>query len=337
MVHTFELLNQITLSEARLLDEKLTAFFNAKSIFEPEGNIKVYGRYSKIPFKLGIRTIDAKGGIFKYLVLTINPMKVMKKDYINVSSVDSACEALDKVKRILYDMGIGELFPMLLLNRIDYAFDVHFKSQEEVELYVKLMKRGDIPSRFKVKTWWDNVSHRQTTYIDSVYMQNSSATINFYNKYNELACKASDFIDCEKARGILRLEVQCKGRKVQDLKKNYKFDARTPTNYLEEQIARRVVTSCLKGIVREGDYYKLRTAKEIILNSDIQNKYKGEIIAFITEVNDVRSLYKVKMSGKYSNTDFNRILRQLSSINVNPVTIPSSWSYAYLPNLLTLI
>lgn len=52
-------------------------------------------------------------------------------------------------------------------------------------------------------------------------------------------------------------------------------------------------------------------------------------------VNRCRSLAKAKENLNGSELEaFKRTLKELSGLNINPVTIPKEWGYRYIPNLL---
>ncbi len=66
-----------------------------------------------------------------------------------------------------------------------------------------------------------------------------------------------------------------------------------------------------------------------------QGKKEERLINALRIINQYRGIHKVKVSleGKELET-FRRILSDLASINVNPVTIPRDWNIPRIPNLL---
>ncbi|MDL2248184.1 hypothetical protein LJB89_00605 [Tyzzerella sp. OttesenSCG-928-J15] len=251
--------------------------------------------------------------------------------------MENAHLAHEEVRRIFKKIGIDDYFDRLSLSRIDYAFDIFLEDQSMVETYIQLMKRGNMPNGLLLKLFWHDTQHRSIPYRDSLYLKNNAVTINSYNKYEELKNKAKHFVDCERAIGILRLEVQCNGRKVEELEKKYGIDRYNPTDFFDEEIAREIVMSYVAKVTKLGAYHSLDNARCIINESRFNDRQKTELINFIEEVNSSRSLDKVKRSESYTPYQFRTRLKRLDELNINPVTIPFRWGYDYLSNLLTYI
>jgi len=337
MVHTLELSQRLNYSDERRLDKKLAAFFNGDVIFNSKEKMFIYGNHSNCPFKIGIeRFFMENKGAFNRLSIIMNPAKVFYGNQVNVSDMNTAHMALCDLESLFAQIGISEYYPYLKLSRIDYAIDIFLETQEMVETYVALLQRGDIPHNFTPRMEYNTTSHRFDTYKDSLYYENKYVTINFYNKYEQLKEKAAEFIDPELARGILRLEVQWKRPRIHYIVKHYGLQD-LPHEFLNEQLAVTTVQDYLSKIAMLGDYYSLSKAKTLVLNSAFRDRHKDEMISFLTDVNNKRSLSEVKEKGMYPPNIYERIIKQLNQLNINPVTIPGRWGYDYLPNLMNLI
>ena len=192
-------------------------------------------------------------GVFNRLVIIMNPTRVVHSDRVNVSGMDTVHIALAKLKSLFAQIGIGEYYPYLKLSRVDYAIDIFLEAQELVEVYIALLKRGDIPNNFTPRTWYDTTSHRTVTYKDSLYYE------------------------------MLRLEVQWKRPKIHYMVKRHGLQD-LPHEFLNEQVAVASIKEYLSKVSMLGDYYCLPKAKVLILHSALRDRHKDEVISLRMKV-----------------------------------------------------
>lgn len=164
-----------------------------------------------------------------YIYVTINPRILCgRSDYLNAATISDMKAAIYN-----FDMISKEISPLLKsfsyyeLNRIDYC--INFCVSEliagcDADQIMKLIKRSNIPDGFNEWKEYDDISHRMKSKYNSFYLESQSVTINCYLKYDELVERLNDprigryssitQDTLDKARQVIRFEVQCKQRKI---------------------------------------------------------------------------------------------------------------------------
>lgn len=333
MFHTIELCKKLSYKEAIELNKKLSAFFNAKPIYNEDIRTYEYGRYAKKHLILGIQEVVYDKTFINFIVIRFNPARVLDNGFIQVSEADEVKAAMTIIDKFLNSIDHHLSIWEFSLRRVDYCVNVNVSEQKNVENYIELLKRGKMPDDFNLKVFRDPVSHRSVTYKNSLYLSNKAVTINFYNKFKQLTEKAP-FVNAEEAKGILRLEVQFKSRKLSEMKRGIDKGESCFDYFINNQISLNSIAYYLKRISQSGDYYTLSEARNIINQSCLRNKIKADLVKFIYLVNKKRSLEKVlNNKGVLLERPAEEILRLLDGLGINAVTIPSSWGIEYLPNL----
>ncbi|MCX0367873.1 hypothetical protein [Clostridium perfringens] len=211
-------------------------------------------------------------------------------------------------------------------NRVDYALDIF---TGDVEKYILLFQRGDKPKAFN--ELYCNKSKTRKQRKGSFYLFSESVNINFYNKEDESMKKNGDV---ERIRGILRLEVQCKKVRTNYIKKKNKFESKQLKYYFIEHESQKQIKEYYRKTVGVGDYYKLEKAIELVNKSNYSNSIKSKLIKTLKLVSKHRSIWKARNNRSCSEKSFNKYLRLLRKMNINPVTIPIRWETEKLPNIL---
>lgn len=276
--------------------------------------------------KLTSKKVD---GRYKYnfmqMTIIMNPVKLIRRNKLEVIKMD----LLEEVKKIFAEKvkKIHTSLPRLdywTINRIDYAVNINTPYVEE---YIKLFQRGDKPTNFKELYCSKSKTRKQLD--GSFYLFNDSVTINFYNKENE---RLSQNFNKDGAKDLLRLEIQCKKPKTNTLKAKNKFDSRHLEHYLSEQISHQQLEYYYNKTIGTGDYYKLSEAIRIVQQSNYTSKTKEKLIGVLRAVSRHRSIWKAREESQYNSSCFNRYLKQIRALGVNPVTIPGRWKVDKLKN-----
>ena len=88
-------------------------------------------------------------------------------------------------------------------------------------------------------------------------------------------------------------------------------------------------------IIGRGDYFTLNNAKSIVKSYGYRRDKEDRLIFTLSKINDCHGVAKAKAKLHGPDvSDFNRSLKDLDSILVNPVTIPRRWNIRHIPNLL---
>lgn len=280
-----------------------------------------------------------------------------KNNIIDVAKKQDIGEIKEKFNKLISKNGFK--LPSLnqwLVSRIDYCINLETLYVDE---YTHLLKKGDKPY------YWNEIDIETPT---NLYLKGKSSTVNFYNKQSQLKDiqQENPNITDEQIKlseNILRLEIQCYNSKVGYLKKKYdnlitpsvKFiltEKNIPSKSLfllfRDNISIDTITSALKRIVKSGDYQRKSIALQMINKSNYRKKVKDDLILIIKEISKQhQSIYKIRNNldelGIMNKSTFNRRIKQLGEMNINPVTISDTRHIENkslkegLPNLLKLI
>ena len=267
---------------------------------------------------------------FMQMSIIMNPVKLIGMNKLEVIKMDLLEEAkkvfAEKMKKIHTSLPRLDYWT---INRIDYAVNINTPYVEE---YIKLFQRGDKPRGFK-ELYCDKAKTRKQQY-GSFYLFNNSVTINFYNKEDE---RLSQNFNKDGAKDLLRLEIQCKKPKTNTLKEKNRFDSRHLEHYLSEQISHQQLEYYYNKTIGTGDYYKLSEAIRIVQQSNYTSKTKEKLIEVLRAVSRHRSIWRAREESQYNSSCFNRYLKQIRALGINPVTIPERWAIDKLMGIIIYI
>ena len=266
---------------------------------------------------------------FMQITVRLNPLKLIGINKLEVLEIDQ----LQEVKKVFAEKMqiIHTSLPKLdywTINRIDYAININTPYVEE---YIKLFQRGDKPRNFK--EWYCSKSKIRKQPEGSFYLISQSVNINFYNKEHE---RLSQNFNKDGAKDLLRLEVQCKKPKTNTIKAKYEFDSRHLAHYLSQEISNQQIEYYYNKTIGTGDYYKLSEAIKMVQESNYTSKTKEKLIEVLRVVSRHRSIWKAREKSQYNSSCFNRYLKQIRALGVNPVTIPVRWKINKLRNTLVV-
>lgn len=268
----------------------------------------------------------------KHIEIIVNPTKLLcKKNNIEITKKKDIYNMIDGLDQILHYL--NPQFNSCIfwsVKRIDYARNVRVE-QELIPKYLDLFSRAD---NRNLKVPYNNIGKRKKQMRGSYRLYNNSVTINFYNKYDERINK-NKFDETEDAENILRLEIQCKKTKVNNIKNKNKWDTNMLLNYLDEEISKETLYKYYKKTIGTEDYYSLKKAEEIINKSNMRENKKNKLIQILKLINKKRSVSGAReLYCNYSQFDY--YLRELRKLGINPVTIPRAWNIEHLSNVWNL-
>lgn len=265
---------------------------------------------------------------YKFMQITIrlNPVKLIGINKLEVLKVEWIQEFRnvfnEKIEKIHTSLPILDYW---IINRIDYAVNINTPYVKE---YIKLFQRADKPRGFK--ELYCNKSKTRKQRNGSFYLFNNSVTINFYDKESE---RLSKNFNLDGAKDLLRIEVQCKKPKTNTLKLKHEFDSRHLEHYLSQEVSYEQLEYYYNKTIGNGDYYKLSEAIRIIQDSNYTSSTKNKLIEVIKAINKHKSISRAREESQYSSSCFNKYLKQIRELGVNPVTIPSRWKIDSLINV----
>lgn len=262
---------------------------------------------------------------FMQIKITMNPLKLISRNKLEVIKTD----LLEEVKKIFLGRikKIHMTLPRLeywIIDRIDYTVNINTPYVEE---YIKLFQRADKPRNFK--EWYCDRSKVRKQPNGSFYLISKGVNINFYNKEHE---RLSQNFNRDGAKDLLRLEIQCKKPKTNTIKSKNGFDSRHLEHYLSQEISYQQLEYYYNKTIGAGDYYKLSEAIRIIQDSNYTSKTKDKLTEVLRAISKHRSVWRAREESQYNSSCFNRYLKQIRALGVNPVTIPGRWKVDKLKN-----
>ena len=266
---------------------------------------------------------------YMQIKLILNPVKLLKINKLKVIEEDH----VEELKKI-FDEEIKRIHISLpgldywTVDRIDYAININTPYVKE---YIKLFQRVDRPKGFE--ELYCSKSKIKKQLEGSFYLFSNSVAINFYNKADE---KAKQDLNADGAKNILRLEVQCKSLKINTIKVKNGFSDKCLKNYLSKDISYEQIEHYYNNTIGVRDYYKLQEAIRLVQASNYTNGTKNKLIETLRAINKHRSIWKAREKSKYSFSSFNRQLKKIRDLNINPVTIPCRWEVDKLANIKNL-
>lgn len=140
------------------------------------------------------------------------------------------------------------------------------------------------------------------------------------------------------ARGIIRFEVQCDYHKMYALSKQAEEAGNRNINkyeyLLSPKVCRDIVNSFWNKSIGKGHWYSLKYAICMIKSYHFNSQKEDRLIEALQWVNQCRSVPRAKELFPGDLDTFNRTLKELSNLCINPVTIPQEWGVDRIWNLL---
>ena len=261
-----------------------------------------------------------KGNIIQF---TIKPARFIVWDsYLRLADCNRDYKVVEEIFNhiISYINNIAgnSLLPQLLdwkVYRIDYAFDIE---TPDVQKYINLFKCGFVPKGFR--------HHKD--YETSIYMTSKNCRINFYDKLAQLRSKYELTDEKIKAElkhlpeGILRLEIQCDNKKIQQIKEKYKLPKSSIEYLWDEKIAFDIISHYIKAIVGEEDCYSREETLQKLKAEYGTGRTFGRCSILITKLVTCSDANLTKIKKEYQDKNkFKQLIFKIRCAKVNPIVL----------------
>ena len=275
-----------------------------------------------------IRKIEKNGFKYEMIYYRINPRRVMDdNDYIGLLDGAETDVMLDRVNGLIwntFDMALPSADNMKL-NRIDFCKNVELGSQDEVKAYIELLKRGQTLKNYTLQKYDNPTAKRKTLSKNGLtYIGENGANITYYNKFREMSEQSLPMRDIERLNRILRIEIQCKNKKVKRLYRKYKLKSVRDFLRRSDEIGREIFEKYSNLFCDTGDFYKLDAVKKNIEKSNFKAKTK-KLMAELAECSAKHSSLDkavTDINKKYGKDTAQRLLKKFDELKVSPVIIP---------------
>ena len=320
--------------------------------------------YSSIGLnKIEFKTIHLGHDFDKYYIsFLINPLLLQCSPntlYNEIISITKLKEIPQNLTTILYELSC-DLINILQdgkISRADYCGNLWFSdeiirkshniylpiaSQQLAELYMKLLKKGNIPSRFKqpqtlmvnqqIQPNTDNeFTIRCNSYTLSIYLKHSQI-IEHNERTGKNIYNASALRD---SYGQLRVELRvARNRLYYDKKKLHCNELDLISG--ENTRIFPTLKNLLNRLYGTGDFFTYDEAKQRIKNLK-SGKVQENMLYFLQLVKHCKTLTYEKLhtyDSALTPDFFKRYMKYFNDINISPITLPNRSPIPYFPNPL---
>lgn len=233
-------------------------------------------------------------------------------------------------------------------GRIDYTHNIQFETEEDGSRFLALTKKTSKYIRNRRAQKMKGIKAAEQSTAEA----NKSSKVLFYGKRKQIKRVYVGMPEAdldrllEEATGTIRFENQCKYQKINTIKNKYGFGDRSIEHFLDERIARDILSQSYDDTVGFGTFYSSYWAKKHIMESDYGSRKKKALYNCMRVISLSRSVYKAKMKYaegsahlrgcskkmKCTKQTFTRYLNDLEAIGVNPVMIPKNWNITVFEN-----
>lgn len=304
MVHTGEFFVDLNIEEDM---EFIKVLEELKTIKDEEKGIIMM--LKKVPMKFGYRT---------RLYIFVDFIKLLDRANISQDDIDEILEKINFVVKAILNRNFE-----LILNRIDYRYDVVIVSEKARKIILeKLLYKCQDKASYMTKIY---------RYKTNIRYFAKSKSNNIYDKELQRRDKGEKIEDYEE--DIIRFEAQvkCGHLRYKSKIKNNPVE-RELTEYLTMDKYKEYMGKMIIKVVGKGDFYNLYHATKIINKSTLIEKYKLELVEFLKFTSQKRSLSKTYE--KYGRYKYNKYIKILEDLNINPIVIPEKEKVTYIPNPL---
>jgi hypothetical protein len=353
--HTFTIFRRLTIDQSNALSKAFRKFraktgeIRIRPMKDWQGNvIPNFYIIEYIGGRKGITwtvTYNSLLGERPYSIkATINP-KIFTDNNDYIAAANS-----DYLKRVetLFNAEIEKISPVLgqfrwySLHRIDYCLNLSLRElgfRCSPEQMIKLIKQSNIPPHFTERTRYDTRANRTKSDKHSFYLRCSSVIVNCYWKHWQLLNEFPDCPDLENSLNVIRFEIQCKYPKVYSMSKIITDNPdvlNVKNEMLSDEVSNTIIRQYFDRVIGKGTYYTLDTARKMVEHWKFAPKKEARLISVLEQINNRQGIYKAKAALCDAEIDeFNRSLRELAMIDVNPVTVPRDWGIKCIPNLIS--
>ena len=160
-----------------------------------------------------------------------------------------------------------------------------------------------------------------------------------YDKYNErknrLKCskKSSHYeVEISPFINVYRTELRLGSRRLYYNKKNLLHLDKTLDNYLNESVADKCFNRFVEPIFYTEPFYRIDFAVDTIKNNkSLKSKEKEKLCTLVKDINS-KGFTNAKLTYCYCDDTFEKHIKLLRSIGINPLTFDQNINITIMPN-----
>lgn len=259
---------------------------------------------------------------YYYLKLQLNLYQLANKEEIKDTISQSDFNIIQQNFNKIIDeinngcIDISSDLKLWKVKRIDFKNDIILDSEKDKERLMALLKRSYIHQQYNdnKKNIWQVI--------------NNSIIINFYDKKTQLLSvnPTSSLLKNKDIDKVIRLEIQCKSKKINTLKNKYDLINSNFFDLFHRDIQADLLVYYLSQNFSFGTFYSHRKFINLIKKSSFQERTKAELIALHQQIGYSRSVYQYL--NKLEPTEQKRtkeLIKKMNKLNISLQPIPHSW------------
>ena len=257
----------------------------------------------------------------------VNPrrlLNILTHPYICIVPPERLEEVPRQLDGIIQEVCTG--FPSIFLYgrivRIDYCCNIKLESPKRAKKYLNLLRKGYFANCFTPVMRYDMVKKRKGFEKGRITLKSTYYTFEIYLKGEQMKHSGYyyDEEEIEDAESQIRIELRADYRKIVELKK--KYGTVTEAGFLCESpvIAENELRRILTNMYGNGDFYNMKKAKEIVINSSYRFYVKEKMIKLIDMAKEQRSLTKAFDILSIENGERRRYFEYFNKLGISPVT-----------------
>lgn len=293
----------------------------------------------KITCKSEYKTTD-NGGYYlsNDLYIIINLYRVLHSgsdENIQLINSEEIVDAINTARHSLKILLSEEIENLLTLSRTDFCVNLPFETQTEAREYLTLLRRGIPIKALKEYKEFDQIQCAIVPYTDSLLLVCDRYDLQIYPKYDQMLKHA--LAGAELAKGILRIELRARRRKLEQLAEKYNIPS-PQEDYIKFLVSAPLITKqeipyILARMVGHHAFTSYKAVKDAIKAQHFCKKTATNMKSIISYYNSYRSPEYLLYFCDLSYQQWQHLLTKFDLIEYSPVVIPEYFEYSYYPGV----
>ena len=333
-MHTVMFAARLTRREAKTIREKLSAhcearglqYYEKKDEWTDASEMVFPGFWAYGLNLVKIKAIPKENGRIYYLRIKANPRLMFHKEdhpFVYIADAEDVRKSLNRIQDFLDIANINDISKeCFYIQRIDYCANIRLRSREEVEEYMRLVRKGLCPHPTLRKQEYSRTQGRWIPTRNSFTIYCGSYEFSVYDKQGQMMGEKDRYKDEDvaEAEGIVRVELRINRNKVRYEER--KADCESEAEFLMDtaKISERLLERHLRACFGTGCFVKASKAEEIIWNSSYKDKTK-ELMCKIVRETAKGGLEKASLLHEKKHKDFYDMMNRFNSLGISPITI----------------
>lgn len=268
------------------------------------------------------------------LEIIVNPMRLLQSPSFKTlfdPSKGSFWNVAVEFDAILRDLKIPLTFQDFTLQRLDLCADFSFDSPNEVDIYMKVIKKAKIPLYYERDRFPDTMENSDGKNQHSFRIKSTGSMFTVYDKDYQMFDQKLQALDTD-AKNVLRFELELKRKTLRAIEKAY--DIHSTVELLDritaEGICEKYLSDFIDHLFPQGAYCSYANAKTRVeegLHGEKKRALCMDILRYATKCETMDDVIQLLYKKCISLGRIERCLGYFEALGIQPITIPE----AYLP------